>query len=293
MNPSSPIRRALLTILCHGRIDPLYERGYVGWGTPGFFSMLNSLADEVMVHAYRGERPSVSWSTFYNETRFIGYGNVSLGSHFKTIACPVSSTALAVMPHDAALRRAVETLHAAPRHTVASHVVHLLFTARRGLQTLTGHPPPTQSYALAIHLRRGDKLREGRNSEKIAVWDDTMIVEAAAKALQPGQPSRRGASVASGGAGRRILLASDDNAFAKQVEAALRRRLGVEVDRPLNEHDAGVTAPFDACDATCIPPLQSLMAAFGHSSQLMVSSKSNMGSFMITYWQVRYDDDPL
>jgi hypothetical protein len=31
-------------VLCHG--TPVYARGYVGWGSPGLFSMLNSVADE-------------------------------------------------------------------------------------------------------------------------------------------------------------------------------------------------------------------------------------------------------
>lgn len=38
------VKSALLAILCFGR--PVYTTGYVGWGSPGLFSMLNSVADE-------------------------------------------------------------------------------------------------------------------------------------------------------------------------------------------------------------------------------------------------------
>jgi hypothetical protein len=38
------VKSALLAILCFGH--PVYTTGYVGWGSPGLFSMLNSVADE-------------------------------------------------------------------------------------------------------------------------------------------------------------------------------------------------------------------------------------------------------
>ena len=38
------VQSALLTVLCTGK--PVYQTGYVGWGSPGLFSMLNSVADE-------------------------------------------------------------------------------------------------------------------------------------------------------------------------------------------------------------------------------------------------------
>ena len=41
---AADVRSGLLTVLCHG--TPVYARGYVGWGSPGLFSMLNSVADE-------------------------------------------------------------------------------------------------------------------------------------------------------------------------------------------------------------------------------------------------------
>ena len=153
--PTGAIARALLSVLCHGHAT--YTSGYVGWGSPGLFSMLNSVADEVLTRSYRGERPA-DVQRFYASTRLIGYGNASLGELFRPFRCaPIEAT-----PAD--VDASVALLLAAPRYAVASRVVHLLY------QPLTPPRLPPQRprrYAVAVHLRRGDKLTEERNSERI------------------------------------------------------------------------------------------------------------------------------
>lgn len=288
MPPASgqAIESALVSILCFGR--PVYDTGYVGWGTPGLFSMLNSLADELLVHVYRGERPR-DVAQYYAGTKLLGYGNVSLATHFAPWSCSAASP-IGEDPH----AWAVPLLLAAPRYAVASRLVHIMY--RRADGVVTTRARDGARYALAVHIRRGDKLTEARNAERIQIWTEEQIVAAAA----PLVAASLGTAVASKGAGevaqvkaavdtaagRRpaILVASDDNAFATRVESRLRAALGVIVERPPNEHDHGTAAPFDACDASCIPPLQSLAASFSRASALMLSTKSNMGSFMLTYW---------
>ena len=322
----SAIRAALLAVLCHG--SPAYTTGYVGWGTPGLFSMMNSVANELLMHVYRGERPQ-DVRAFYEGTRFLAYGNASLAAHFEPWACdytPSSSTTTDPRSW------AVPALLGAPRYAVASQLVHLIFTPKAAA-TAAAHlpnappPPAERRFALAIHLRRGDKLSEQRNAERIEVWGKERVVAASAKLLDEswrrakggaggrrsisdkaetpitrapspttanvGSPEAEAAVIARVAAAIRaaapaarpvVLLASDDNRFASTVEAELRSSLGVDVQRPPNDHDRGETAPAEACDEGCIQPLQSLTRQFGRADALMVSSKSNMGSFLITWW---------
>jgi hypothetical protein len=76
-----------------------------------------------------------------------------------------------------------------------------------------------------------------------------------------------------------------------RVEAALLAGLpGAAVHRLANTHDHGSLGPGRACDAGCIRPLQRLAAAFASASALMVSSKSNMGSFLLSYWPAANGD---
>ena len=121
MPPS--VREALLSVLCHGR--PVYDVGYVGWGTPGLFSMLNSIADELLVHAYRGERPR-DVQHFYRRTQLLGYGNVSLERYFWPWECELAPPPSSFDPQ----MWAVPMLLGASRYDVVSHLLHLLYRPR-------------------------------------------------------------------------------------------------------------------------------------------------------------------
>ena len=302
----SPVRRALLTVLCYGEPLPAYRRGYVGWGTPGLFSMLNSVADQLLVHVYRGETVA-SPTTFYATTRLLGYSNVSLSAHFQPWSCS------SVPPPSAerSIPSAVAQLQQESRYLVASHLLHLMFspwlTHCEPDGPCTAMPAragrANKRYDLAIHLRRGDKLVEGRNSERIAVWDEDQVVRETMTLLMPARAprapahapassaassvdaTRGGDAAGSAPAHLHVLLASDDNAFAARVAARLVGALPhLHVERPRNRFDRGSTAPFDACDDACIPPLQELADGFARSSALMVSTKSNMGGFLLSWW---------
>ena len=292
---ASPIRHALLSILCFG--DRTYNVGYVGWGSPGLFSMLNNVADQLLTHVYRGQTVR-DVGRFYESTRLIGYGNASLSAFFRPWTCaPLQSGGYSPS--------AVATLVAASRYQVASHLLHLMYSPRSRPLRASGR----SGYALAIHVRRGDKLVEGRKSESIAIWSEAQVVQEARNLLLLARRPSKGSGMGGGGAasGRTgavgesgadvrsrspsapsatptILLASDDNAFARRVAERLMASLGVRVEHIDNEHDAGTAAPFDACDASCVPPLQELADAFARASTLLLSTKSNMGSFLLSWW---------
>ena len=112
---------AILTVLCHGQAT--YRTGYVGRGTLGFFSQLNAIADGVLVRLYLGERPH-SANELYGGTRLLGYGNVTIGEYFAPYSCDGVASVADVVPH-------VQTLLAARRHVVVSHVLHTLYQSRR------------------------------------------------------------------------------------------------------------------------------------------------------------------
>lgn len=316
----STIKAALLAVLCHGK--PVYTTGYVGWGTPGLFSMMNSVANELLFHVYRGERPQ-DVTAFYEGTRFLAYGNASLSTHFAPWSCREAVAGQRRDPQS----WAVPTLLGASRYAVASQLVHLMFTPSAAAAAHVSEQTNERRFSLAVHLRRGDKLNEQRNAERIEVWSKERVVAASAKLLDeswrratggaggrwtgggradasstgnsaPTHPASRSSATDAATMARlaaavraaplslrpRVLLASDDNGFASTVEAELRSALGVDVYRLPNEHDRGGKPPAEACDEGCIEPLQTLTRQFGRADALMVSSKSNMGSFLVTWW---------
>lgn len=260
------VRSAVLTVLCLG--EPTYDRGDVGWGSPGLFSMLNHVADELLKHLYRGQTVKDA-GAFYADTRLIGYGNVTLSAYFQPWPCHELSTQSSVKSETIAI-----LLHAS-RYLVASHLLHLMYTPWvRPMRD-------SRRYALAVHLRRGDKLIEGRNSERIAIWtEDQVASEARALLAMP--------AAAAASSTRAMLLASDDNAFAMRVAERLVA-VGMRVERADNGHDAGSMSPFDVCDESCIPPLLDLADGFARSSALMLSTKSNMGGFLLSWWAAAND----
>ena len=252
-----------MSVLCFGR--PVYRVGYVGWGSPGFFSMLNSVADELLEHVYRGERPA-NVLEFYAGTKYLGYGNVSLAEHFSPWSCHAEH-----VDEQDALYWAVPLLLRAPRYTVASRLVHILYRPRVPILSTSAFP-----YSLAVQLRCGDKLTETCNSEKIQIWSVDQVVSASAAAVEQ---SRLGIE-------RAIFLASDGNAFAARVQARMTKTLGLKVVR----HDNGTLSPFDSCDGTCIVPLLKLAMEFAQAKVLIISTTSNMGSFLLSWWGAANND---
>ena len=275
------VARALLEILCHGQ--PVYDAGYVGWGSPGLFSMLNSVADELLFHVYRGERPR-SVEAFYRNTSLIGYGRATLSAHFEPWSCDGIAR-----PPGGVHVQSVPVLLNASRYVVASHLLHALYQPRQGAHKPTPSAgatdpwyAPERRFDVAVHLRRGDKLVERRNSERIALWNESQVVTAVTRLLKEARKQHVGAP---SGDRQIVLLASDDNAFALSSARLLRAaQPQVDVVRPPNAFDKGTTAPFDACSASCIGPLQQLYTAFAHTHSLLLSSKSNMGAFFLSYW---------
>eukprot|EP00966_Prymnesium_polylepis_P111543 2580164-Prymnesium_polylepis.1 len=96
---------------------------------------------------------------------------------------------------------------------------------------------------------------------------------------------------AAAGDKRRVLLASDDNSFAIGVAAALEARLGVSVHRLQNDFE--ITSRQEAasvCNASCIPPLVTMMQSFARARRLMLNTRSNVGSSLLTYWPAANGD---
>jgi hypothetical protein len=281
----APLHESLLQVLCHGR--PAYDVGYVGWGSPGFFSMVNSVADELLFHVYRGERPR-DVLAFYRDTRLIGYGKAALAEHFEPWSCDAVARPLDGDVH----ARAVPALLSASRYTVMSRLLHILYRPRTSGASWYA---PEQRFDVAVHLRRGDKLVEARNAERIAIWNASQVVTAVTRLLKEDRKRRSTASSSSSSSSSSsaahahtpstILLASDDNAFALLCERMLVTSLPqIQIVRPPNAFDKGTAAPFDACSAECIRPLQQLMAAFARSRSLLLSTRSNMGAYFLTHW---------
>ena len=110
-------------------------------------------------------------------------------------------------------------------------------------------------------------------AERIREWSEEAI-EAEVRKLAPPNGT--------------VLVASDDDAFSRRVAARLRLA-GYAVLRDGNEQER-----FDAtnrsveaalvCDASCVAPLLSLVQRFARARALMVSSKSNLGSFLLSSW---------
>ena len=212
-----------------------------------------------------------------------------------------------------------------PRLLLTSHLLHQIFPPKRrwhrthqsGQLSLAGPPGRLRAarmrFDLAIHLRRGDKLTETRDFEKIALWDEPRIVARASELLSD-KLSKLAAGHAAGSQARadaagiisrrgrrhhrtpRIFLASDDNAFAASLASALVASLGAEVVRPTafepstNHSHSGSHWSYMGCDESCVPPLIELVDAFARSDHLILSTKSNIGAFLLAWWPAANGD---
>ena len=277
---TSPIRVALMQILCHS--SATYERveEYPGRaGVGGLFSQLNFLAQRVYDHTMQGQRPAAD---FHARMKLMGYGGGPMTTHFHPVPCGRGSQHTAAAPSEQSVRNSLATLRAASRYLIVSHLLALLYRPRAAKELDAFMPAEAHSIGsidLAIHVRRGDKITEARPGEKIKVWDVEGILEEVPRNVAPNGS---------------VLIASDDDAFTQEVAHRLRA-LGYLALRQGNEQQR-----FDAqnrsieaaqvCDATCVLPLLALKQLFSHSRRLMLSTKSNLGSHLLSSWAAANGD---
>ena len=277
---SSPVHAAVLTVLCEAtttyeRVQEYPGRGGVG----GLFSQLNFLAQEVLLRTLKGQRPVAD---FHSRTILKGYGSAPLASHFHAIPCGrgqrrvESESGVAPPPATPTVEEALATLRSASRYLLVSHLLSVLYRPRaakdlEALMPAAARPP--SSVDLAIHVRRGDKFTEARPGEKIKLWDAASILEEVPKHVRPNGT---------------VLIASDDDAFTLEVTERLASsgyfglRHGNEQQK-FDEQNRSIEAAL-VCDTSCVPPLLALKQSFSHARTLMVSTKSNLGSHLLSSW---------
>lgn len=266
---SAEHRVAVWHILCtaraeYGGVLPYQGRNGVG----GLFSQLNHIAQEVLERLYVGQRPS---SEFHANTQLNGYGSGTLSHHFHAIPCHPSADEAAAagrMTMDAAM----EALARAPRHLVVSTLLHMLYRPRASDSEAGAS---AESVDLAVHVRRGDRLTaSARPIDRVKMLDEAAIVRLARTRLGQG--------------GRTVLVASDDDAFTRAVctrlEAAgfVALRHGNDQER-LDGRNQSMEAAL-VCGESCVPPLLSLVRRFARARALAFNSRSNVGTFLLSWW---------
>ena len=263
---ASPVRDALLQVLCSA--NTTFEVTELPGRGAGLFAQLNYIAQQVTFHTLKGQRPAYD---VHGSTRLKRYGNDLLSTHFLPIPCTHVKRHTDVKY---TMEEALAMLRSAPRYLVVSHICGLLYRPRAtddtALQPLARH---FGSIDLAIHVRRGDKLYEPRKLERIKMWDVPAILDEVAKHVRPNGT---------------VLIASDDDAFTREVNEQLSRlgyvslRLGNDHQR-FDKHNKSIEAAL-VCDATCVAPLLALKQAFARARMLMVSTRSNVGSHLLSCW---------
>eukprot|EP00966_Prymnesium_polylepis_P100980 2338369-Prymnesium_polylepis.1 len=177
---------------------------------------------------------------------------------------------------------ASSTVRQTPRYFVAAALLRLLFmpVSTATLSSIsTARSPPDESldlpFDVAVHVRRGDRIWVERSVEKIEIWSEGAIASEVAKMVDT--PSGR------------VLLASDDNAYAMRLAATLGSA-GFRVVTIRNDAEAfvaGTNRSVEAakvCGEECVPPLLATMGAFARAPRLLLSSKSNFGGYLISWW---------
>ena len=83
----------------------------------------------------------------------------------------------------------------------------------------------------------------------------------------------------------RVVIASDDNSFSAEVGSALRAEVGAEATRLLNPFEVGSKAEAaSVCTEACVPPLLHMADEFGAADAMILNSRSNVGSFLLSRW---------
>ena len=252
---------AVLRVLCFGRTrrQPLHFGRVKG----GFFAQLNSIADAVLGEVLLGYSPG---ATFHESTLLVGYGNRSLADIFVPLSKRCGRLA------HAGNQRLRELRHS-PLFSVATALLRWLY------QWSGVSLAPHLSYAAAVHVRRGDKIAERSPADKIRRWSETDLTDKIVSLVLPGV----GTSVVP--SPPRVVLASDDNAFARAVSRRLERR-GVRVRLLINGADGGSRSGLEMCQhrPECVQELLELVEQFSRARLLLLSSRSNVGTFLAGWW---------
>lgn len=291
---SSPIDDALLKVFRHG--EPTTKYSNCPYVPPrGFFAMLNVILDRVLSDIYRGRGPK-SVKNFYHKDCLGGYGSmrhgVPLSRYFVPIPPPKNlSVPGAPRVGMQEITSAAAYLRTLPRYVVTSRLARLLFNASRTRNAEVLKPD------VAIHIRRGDKLLQPAMSayeRSIGYWNESQIASAALRQL-----SELSTSFGDGTHDRsfnnHVLISSDDRKFAvRVVELLQQRNVSTELLTETRVKSPSTIAlpSVSECTAACVPPLLELVNRFSQASALLVSTKSNMGGFLLTSYSALNNDKP-
>ena len=283
-------------------------------GFAGFFSQLNTLAQSLLDQLLASDDAGLG-STLYEiyDAPIFGYGGGTLSQFFEP-AFSCSAPPLAAQP----------PLRVFPRYLLVSHLLHLVFKPRR---LMTRKSQQQQHVEVAVHARRTDKL-VARGAERIAIPNEEQLVALVMECIRDLRAQKLAersallaslpAPVAPGVAysrlspslatmlnrSVRVLIASDDSAFANSLAASLRAaRYGQEPIEVSIEPARAATSsatPTDgppptarehaSCDASCVPPLLATLEAFARAASLVLSTGSNMGAFLLASWPAHNGD---
>ena len=209
------IEAALLVLLCRDatvhKATLLKQRNAFA----GLFAQINWLLHQILELLLDGVSgsPRGLLRAFY-EMRLWGYGGDPIGRHLQpAAACPAGSI------NASTVAWASERLRESPRYFVASHLARLLVQPKDTSIAKSGR------FALAIHIRRGDKLTATSGRERIEPRKEGQWASEALQSLRDlaniTSPRRTLGMPADWQPphGGRVLIASDDEAFAASGQA--------------------------------------------------------------------------
>lgn len=296
--PINPIDQALLLLLC--RSAPAQHESVLQRMIPkaGLFAQINGHLNNLLWAVLQGNGAG-GMREFY-AMPLNRYGRETFGEHLQpALPCPETDTSASE------LTWATRTLQDAPRYLVASHLMRLVVKPRQQLL----EPAPS---ALAMHIRRGDKLTAvGR--ERITLLQEGQLAHEALRSLRElthvNSTRERLMPVdwVPPHAGR-VLIATDNEAFGAAVAHRLRRlepRLtprnampnysrpfSINLEYPYRMPRSGGLFPehWEDCSSACVAPLLWMAEQFLHASSLIFSSRSNVGVYILTAWGAANSD---
>ena len=340
---SGSLQASLVSRLCgHGHATPSITTVATHHGFAGFFSQLNTVAQSLLDQLLLSEDAAPTSLNVIYDAQISGYGGGPLSQFFEpAFSCEPLEPRVAAQP-----------LKSFPRYFLVSHLLRLIFKPRN---SMARGRPQREHVEVAIHARRTDKL-VARGAERIAIPNEEQLVALAvgcirdlrakrhaehshaSALLPPTMPRLASTPVAPAVAHTRlppsltamlnrsirVLVASDDAAFAISLAARLRalRGLGqepIEVSIEssgshagggvnwggggggeataisMMNHTSAATSPPTArehasCDASCVPPLLATLEGFARAASLVLSTGSNMGSFLLASWPAHNGD---
>lgn len=272
--PRTQLERHILQVLCHGRpLLTALNSTPANVAQAGLFSQLNFIAQVLLEALLRGERPAPG--VLYQRTRLVGYGGEALGAYFQPFSCADAAP-------DEGYLSALAAIRSARRHQLVSRFIHIVFQS-------TDPPSATEprgTYDVALHVRRGDKLTEPVREEQVVIWKERDLAEHVRAQLPSGDRVWH------------ALLASDDNGYAQRLAAMLQQR-GAQVHVIRNDREvfapdnSSLGAAWRECDKACVAPLLALARRFSAAKLLMLGSRSNLGTWALSWWPAANgDSDP-